>query len=149
MNISKSLKDQHVPVQNFPGAKIRSIKHYIQPTLEENQPDKILLHVEMNDLSPAKNANQIASEVMKLVDIRKRLNINIIVTGIVSHGDGLNVNGKAVSKYLKKMWKSNNVWFFEHTNIIPGTHLNRGKLHLNQKGTTLLVGNFIYVFKSV
>ena len=32
-------------------ATIRSIKRYIQPTLEEKQPAKILLHVGTNDLS--------------------------------------------------------------------------------------------------
>ena len=36
----KSLKDQQVSVKSFPGALIRSMKRYIQPTLEENQPTK-------------------------------------------------------------------------------------------------------------
>ena len=48
MNRSKSLKYQQVSVKSFPSAMIRSMKHYIQPTLEENQPDKILLHVGTN-----------------------------------------------------------------------------------------------------
>lgn len=76
---------------------IRYIKHYIQPKLEENQLDKSLLHVETNDIFPAKKANQIASEVMKLVDICKRLNISFIAFEIVSHRYGLNIKGKAVS----------------------------------------------------
>ena len=37
----------------------------------------------------------------------------------------------------------------EHTNIILGTRFNRSKLHLNQKGTTLLASNFINTFKRV
>ena len=44
---------------------------------------------------------------------------------------------------------SKNVWFLEHANIIPDTHLNRSKLHLNQKGTTLLDSNFIHVFERI
>ena len=58
MNRSKSLKDQQVSVKSFPGVTIRSMKHYIQPTSEENQPDKISLHVGTNGLSPAKNAKK-------------------------------------------------------------------------------------------
>ena len=41
MNKSNRLEDQHVSVESFSGATIRSIKHFIQPTLEENQPNFI------------------------------------------------------------------------------------------------------------
>ena len=95
--------------------------YYIQPTLEKNQPGKILLHVGTNDLSSAKNANEIAS---KLMDTCRRLKIDVTVSEIVSRGDDLiNVKGKGVNKCLKEMCKSKNVWFLEHRNIIPGTHL--------------------------
>ena len=65
------------------------MKHYIQPTLEENQPNKILLDMRTKNLSSAENACQIASEIMELVDICKRLNIGIIVSENVSRGDDL------------------------------------------------------------
>ena len=72
LNRSRLLKDQPVSFKSFPGATIRSMKHYIQAMLKENESDKILLLVGTNDLSSAKNANKIASEIMKLVDICKR-----------------------------------------------------------------------------
>ena len=92
----------HKMTRQIPGATIRSKKHYNQPTLEENQPDKIWLHVGTSNLSPAKNTNEIASEVMELVDIWERLKIDIIVSEIVSRGDDLSVKGKAVNKCLKE-----------------------------------------------
>ena len=55
-----------------------------------------------SNLSPAKNANEVASEVMELVDIWGRLKIDIIVSEIASRGDDLNVKDKAVNKYLKE-----------------------------------------------
>ena len=67
--MNTSLKDQHVSVKSFPCATIRSMKHYTQPTLEENQPDKILLNMRTNDLSSSKNADEITCEVIELVDI--------------------------------------------------------------------------------
>ena len=70
----------------------------------------------------------------------KRLNINIIVSKIVSCGDDLDIKGKAVNKC-----ESNNVWFLDNINIIPGTHFNRCKLHLNQKGTALSASNSIFL----
>ena len=60
---------------------------------------------------------------MELVDICKRVKIDIIASEIVSRGDDLNVKGKAVNQCLKEMCMSKNAWFLEHTNIIPGTHL--------------------------
>ena len=65
------------------------MKHYIQPTLEENQPNKILLHMRTKNLSSAENACKIAWEIMELVDICKRLNIGITVSENVSRGDDL------------------------------------------------------------
>ena len=106
------------------------MKHHIQPTLIENQPDKLLLHVGTKGHSLAKNVDEILSEVMELVDICRRLKIDAIVSQIVSRGDDLNVKGKVVDKCLKEMRKSKNVWFLDHLNIIPGTYLNRSKLHL-------------------
>ena len=82
----------------------------------------------INNLSSAKNANEIASEVIELLDIFRRLKVD---AEIVSRGDDLNVKGKAVNKCLKEMCKLKNVWFLEHTNIISDTHLNRSQLHLN------------------
>ena len=58
----------------------------------------------------------------------------------LSRGDDLDIKGKAVNKC-----KSNNVWFLDNINIIPGTHLNRCKLHLNQKGTALSASNSIFL----
>ena len=65
------------------------MKRYIQPTLEENQPR--ILHVGTNDHSSTKNAKETASEVMELVDICRRLKIDVIVSEMVSRGDDLNV----------------------------------------------------------
>ena len=110
VNRPKSLKDQQVSVKSFPSATIRSMKHYIQPTLEENLPDKILLHVGTKDLSSAKNAYEIAS-VMEPVDIciRSKIHIIVLLTNIiiviVSCGDYLNIKGKAMNKCLKEMCK--------------------------------------------
>ena len=73
---------------------------------------------------------------MELGDIWKSLNIDVIVFKIVSHGNNLNMKGKAAKMCLKEMWKSENVWFLEYTNIIAGSYLDRSKLHLNQKGKT-------------
>ena len=62
----------------------------------------MLLHVRNNGPSQAKNVNVIGSEVMGLVDICKRLNINIFVYEIVARGDDLNVKGNTVNKCVKK-----------------------------------------------
>ena len=73
---------------------------------------------------------------MDIVDICKSLNINIVVFKIVSHGNNLNIKGKAAKMCLQEMWKSENVWFLEYTSIIAGSYLDRSKSHLNQKEKT-------------
>lgn len=102
LNRSKLLQDQQVSVKSFPGATIGSIKHYISRTSEENQPDKQTIS-QTKDLFSAKNASKIESEVMDIVDICKSLNINIVVFKIVSHGNNLNIKGKAAKMCLQEM----------------------------------------------
>ena len=48
-----SFKGKHVSVKSFPSTTTRSMKHYVQPTQEENQPDRFFLHLETNDLFSA------------------------------------------------------------------------------------------------
>ena len=84
------------------------MKHYIQWTLEENQRDKVSLHTGTNDLS---SANKMVSEVIELVDICKRLNIDIIVSKIVSRGDDLNVKEKAVNNNIQFLKHEYNSWY--------------------------------------
>ena len=36
----------------FPGATASRLHHYILPTLEEDKPDVVIIHVGFNDLSP-------------------------------------------------------------------------------------------------
>ena len=79
MNKLKPFKGQHVTVKSFPVATIRSMKHYIKLTLENNQPDKIILNVRINYLSSVKNAKEIDSKVIVIVDLCIRLNMDIVV----------------------------------------------------------------------
>ena len=116
---------KHVSVRSFPGATISSMRCYIQPMLED-QPDKILLYVGTNDHSSTKNANKIVSEIVQKIKYQYYCFWNCL------SWRWPNVKGKAVNKC-----KSNNIWFLDNTNIIPGTHLNRSKLHSNPKGTAL------------
>ena len=57
---------------------------------------------------------------MGLVDICKRLNINIFVPEIVTRGDDLNVKGNTVNKCVKKCASQTIYFFLKNTNIIPG-----------------------------
>ena len=102
MNILKSLNGQHDSIEDFLAVTIRSLKRYIQPKLEENEPNKMLLHVGNNDPSSLQNVNVICSEVMGIVDICKGLKINIFISEIVARGDDLNVKGNTLNKCVKK-----------------------------------------------
>ena len=85
------------------------MKHYTQPTLEEdiNQIKFYYMWEPIISFQPKMPTK--LSKVIKLVNIWKRINVKIIVSEIVSHEDDLNAKGKAVNKC-----KFNKVRFLEN-----------------------------------
>ena len=58
-------RDTQVVVRSFSGAKVKQMKHYVKPAVEEN-PNLYILHVGTNDLRESKSAAKIADEIVDL-----------------------------------------------------------------------------------
>ena len=54
-----------------------------------------------------------------------------------------------VNKNLEKLCTERNIYFINHgKNILP-QHLNKSKLHLNRKGSSILTSNFVKALSHV
>ena len=49
-DFNESTNDGRTCLKSFPGAKASHLNHYALPTLRENKPDMIIIHVGYNDL---------------------------------------------------------------------------------------------------
>ena len=51
--------------------------------------------------------------------------------------------GQELNTHLKDTSKDNNIYLIDNTNIIKTQHLNKGKLHVNKRGSNVLSNNFV------
>ena len=76
---------------------------------------------------------------------------NVSVSNIIVFTDNtkLNEKGCEVNFHLKKKYKEWNLYLINHSKNIKPSHLNRGKLHLNQKGSKVLGDVFLKQISTV
>ena len=130
-------------VIHFAGAKTTCTKDYMQPSLR-NAPNHFILHVGTNDLDSDKTAKSIANTIIDLAMSMKN-DQHVSISNIILRIDNTNLNEKGclVNSILAEMCKEKNIHLIEHSWKIKSHHINRGKLHLNKKGSTVLSNTFI------
>jgi len=149
--IAKAVEDRHkVYVRSFSSSSVRGMKDYMKPTLRENDPDHILLHVGTNELSSDKEPELIAKSIIDLGKPIKKKNCGFSVSGIIPRNDEWNEKASQVNDNLRSLCIENEIDFIDHTNTINcRKHLNNSKLHLNPKGTQKLSNNFLEFIKNM
>ena len=133
---SKRLQsDCKVYVKPFSGARTKCMKDYMKPSLREN-PDHFILHVGTNDLNTERSPKLIAKFIVDLTTTLKGNSRDVSVSNIIVRTDNSNLNEKGceVNTHLTEMCKERKVSLINRSKKIKPNHLNRGKLHLDQKG---------------
>ena len=120
------------------------MESFLVPLLNK-KPDHLILHAGTNDLAYS-NANQVAERIVKLTGMVTSRGVNCSVSELTVRDDDLWVKVKEVNNLVGKKLPQN-VKIISYSNITPN-HLNRSRLHLNQRGTGALAFNFIQFMKS-
>ena len=145
-DFNESMNDGRTYLKSFPGAKASHLKHYALPTLRENKPDMIIIHVGYNDLCTRDevDVNKVAKEI---IDVAKTC-IDHDVSTVYISSIICNRNYKKqqlidkVNERLKQECEHENFIFIENSNI-EKKHLWKDGTHLNEIGKTILSNNFI------
>ena len=133
-------------VHSFSGATTTEMKHFIKP-LVQRKPSEIILHVGTNDVD-IHSAEEVADNIIKLTDDTKKKGIRCTVSSLVVRADSELLKSAVidVNNVLRDSLPQD-VNFVEHSNI-TNYHLNNSRLHLNHRGDTALVHNFIQHIRS-
>ena len=131
-------------MKQFSGAKTKRIKDYMKPSLREN-PDHFILNVGTNDLNTERSPELIAKSIVDLATTLKGNSRDLSFSNIIVRGDNSNLNEKEceVNAHLTEMCKERKLNLINHSKKIKPNYLNRGKLHLNQKGLKVLGDAFL------
>ena len=141
----------NVGLKSFPGATAKHLKHYALPTLHEEKPDAVIVHVGCNDLSTKRGAIQ-------AVNINDVVVNDILQIGITCMEQGVGkifISSIVRSNYFKKQQLINQVndclkekcvnygFIFIDNCDIKREHLWRDGTHLVESGKVKLANNFI------
>ena len=120
---------------------------YCQPTIHQ-KPEGIILHCGTNNLRTYQTEVEIAQAIINLAKFIRSNEINVCVSGLVARGDDLESKRIKTNLILCDMCSKDKITFVDHPNILAGKHLNGSKLHLNQKGDSILAANIFEATRS-
>ena len=117
---------------------------YKKPSGRE-KPDHFIIHVKSNDLNSEVSPKSIAESIVDLAMYLKTESNDVSVSNIILRTDNslLNQKGCEVNSHLKDLCEEKNLYLTDNTKKFRSHHLNKGKLHLNRKGSKLLNDTFI------
>ena len=115
---------------------------YKKPSIKY-KPDHFIIHLGTNDLNSKVSSKSIPESI---VDLAMSLKTNdVSVSDIILRTDNslLNQKGCEVNSPLEDLCEERNLYLADNTKKFRSHHLNKGKLHLNRKGSKLLNDTFI------
>ena len=86
-DFNNSLQNGFSKFKCFPGATIENLNYYSNPTLEEDKPEIVIIHVGINNILNNSNAsdNEIAENIIKIGDkCSEHLVEKVMISGIVT-----------------------------------------------------------------
>lgn len=135
-------KKNKVVVRSFAGAKVNDLYHYLVPTLE-TKPDRIILHIGMNDLRN-EEPKEVAENVVKLCEFieKKSPNTQILISELTprNNSEATNKSRDEVNKILRSFNRTRDWQIISHSDMNTGCLNTRG-VHLNSRGTSVLARN--------
>ena len=150
VELSKRVKSGSTFIKSFPGANAKELTHYVVPTLVEQSPDAVIVHVGSNNISRM-NRN---STTQRNIDIAKE----IIETGLTCREKGVkevfisSLLCRSGNEEMNKVNEINNIlkqrclsenFIFISNEDIRREHLWKDGIHLLDVGTDILSQNFI------
>ena len=140
--ISGKLENCKVFVRPCHGATIRCLKGHVKPVLREN-PDEIIFHIGTNDLPSGKGNKDIAEAIINLSMSVKTHSRGVSISGVTVRKDKHQNKVQEINDQLRDLCQSNSITFIDHSKSIKPHHVNKSRLHLTRRGTSILWTTFV------
>ena len=137
-----------VYIRPFLGAKVRCMEDHIKPVLRD-KPDHIIFHIGTNEFPSNKNREVIANSIIKLVLSAKSESCDVSISNIVVWKDRHQNKCQEVNDHLKEKCREKKINLIDHSKSIKPQYLNKSRLHLTKKGTSILSSTFIREIKNI
>jgi len=137
---------EEIKIYKFPGAHAQQIQHYSKWTIENDEPDSLVVICGTNDINYSKDPSveQISKKVLDVARQAKHMGIqNIFICGITGRNNNRYVSIiKDTNLFLRLVSSDKGFVYIDNENILK-SDLNRDGLHLNPSGTDKLMKNIL------
>ena len=124
----KLRKRELIKVRLFTGAKPSCKYDHVKPTIQEFNPNHIILHVGTNELKSFKRVSQISKSVIDPALSLKSETNTVMISQIAPRKDNLNNKVQEVNSRHINMCGERDITFVDHTDTIDiERHLNESK----------------------
>ena len=125
-----------------PGATTADICDYIKPELPP-KPDVIIIHCGTNDIENEINTLKKIKKLVKQIDEYDKQNPpKVVISSLTKRYDkDFNDDITNINEKLQRFCNGKGLSFIDNNNI-DRSCLNKGKLHLNRRGSSYLANNF-------
>ena len=135
--------------KTFPGVNSLHLNHHILPTLREDKPDIVLVHVGINDLLNRCHHDDIVRNIQGISNTCKEYGVkDVIISGLIYSKRVEKSEVDYVNLKLKEQSETMQYQYLDNHNI-DVSNLYRDGLHLEESGKSLFLENildFLYHF---
>ena len=121
----------------------------MKPSLNNYQPDAVVIHIGSNDVSFGNLRNEtavknIAENIIKIALLCKEYGVSEVVVSSILPKRNIKLSKliRQVNDILYDLCKMNNIYFLSNSNISRNFICDDG-VHLNEKGTHILASNLV------
>ena len=116
----------------------------MKPSLWKD-PNHIILNVGTNNLILDRTLQEIETLIVNLTCSMKGDNGDVHISNMILRTDNKKSwpKGQDVNTHLEDMCKEKNIYLIDNTNKIKAQNLNKGKFHLNKRGSNITSSTFI------
>ena len=131
------------------GANSKQLDHYIIPTLVDDKPDVVLLHIDTNDILSNANDTELANNIINIGLNCKNHGVSKVFISfiLVKKNPKLNPVFHRVNNNLRELCEING-FLFINNDMITSNHLWRDDIHLQEIGTNILSRSFYQVLNN-
>ena len=143
LDFHKELRSGNAFFRSFSGANSKQLNHYIIPTLVDDKPDVVLLHVGTNDIRNNANDTKLANNLINIgLNCKNHGLRKVLISSIlVKQNPKLNPVIRSVDDKLREPCEIN-AFLFVNNDMITTDHLWRDDIHLQDISTNILSRNF-------
>ena len=135
-------RENIIKMRPHPGATTIDICDYIKPELRQKL-DVVIVHCGTNDIPNNINTVKKIKKLVKEIEENNHENIpQVVISSIIKRYDqDYNEEIQSINDKLQRFCTSKGLSFIDNNNIDKSC-LNKGKLHLNRRGSSFLANDF-------